>query len=158
MSPAASSPASRPAAADGALPVTVLLEDPSLPYPYQDGGEFNELDRSDLRRLKEALESLGRFSFEFLDRHETLAAELAERRPAFVFNLCDTGWRNRGELEAHIPALLEMLGIPYSGAAPAALLLCRDKALVRAVAADLGLPVPVERYLAAGVNEARSGV
>ena len=152
MRPASARRASEPAGG-GRLPVTVLLEDPSLPYPYQEGGAFNELDRSDLRRLKEALSRLERYRFDFLDRHETLAADLAERRSRFVFNLCDTGWRNRGELEAHIPALLELLEIPYSGAAPAALLHCRDKALVRAAAAALGIPVPVERYLAASDRE-----
>ena len=132
---------------EGRLPVTVVLEDPALPYPYQDGSSFSEVDRQDRERLKSTLGTLEEFRFEFLDRHETLAEDLARHRPAFVLNLCDTGFRNRGELEAHIPALLEMLEIPYSGAAPAALLLCRDKALVRAVAADLGVPVPTERYL-----------
>ncbi len=132
---------------DGRHPVTVVLEDPGLPYPYQDGGSFNARDRADLEQLKEALLRLPRYRFEFLDHHESLFAELAARRPAFVFNLCDTGFSNQGELEAHIPALLEMLQIPYSGAAPAALLLCRDKALVRAVAAGLDVPVPAERYL-----------
>ena len=130
--------------------VTVLLEDPRLPYPYQDGDTFNAVDQVDLQRLKEALLQIPGYRFEFLDRHETLAAELAGRRHSFVFNLCDTGFRNQGELEAHIPALLEMLGIPYSGAAPPGLLLCRDKSLVRAVAAGLGVPVPAERYLDGG--------
>ena len=132
---------------DDRLAVTVVLEDPGLPYPYQASGVFNALDRSDQRRLREALSQLTEHRFELLDRHDTLAAELAARRPGLVFNLCDTGFRNRGELEAHIPALLEMLEIPYSGAAPAGLLLCRDKAMVRAVAAGLGVPVPRERYL-----------
>ena len=127
--------------------VTVLLEDPSLPYPYQEGGAFTALDRSDQQRLQDALAAMPEYRFDLLEHHETLTDELAARRPEFVFNLCDTGFRNRGELEAHIPALLEMLDIPYSGAAPAGLLLCRDKALVRAIAAGLGVPVPAECYL-----------
>ena len=143
----------RPQGSDGS-PVTVLLEDPTLPYPYQDGGTFNALDQANLGRLKDALLALPGYRFEFLERHDTLAADLAARRPRLVFNLCDTGWRNRSEMEAHIPALLEILDIPYSGAAPAALLICRDKALVRAAARDLGVPVPAERYLTGGDSEA----
>ena len=135
---------------DGPLPVTVVLEDPRLPYPYQEGGVFNELDRADQLRVRLSLRRLPGYRFEFLDRHESLASDLAARRPAFVLNLCDTGFRNRGELEAHVPALLEMLDIPYSGAAPEALAVCRDKALVRAVAAEMGVPVPAERYLDGG--------
>ena len=128
-------------------PIAVLLEDPRLPYPYQTGGFFNAVDRDGLERLKRALGELPGHRFEFFDRHDTLASELAARRPRFAFNLCDTGFRNQGELEAHIPAMLEMLEIPYSGAGPAGLLLCRDKALVRSIAAQLGVPVPAERYL-----------
>ena len=141
---------------DERQPVTVVLEDPRLPYPYQDGGAINARDRSDLERLKQALRQIPGYRFEFLEDHDSLAARLAGHRPAFVFNLCDTGFRNRGELEAHIPALLEMLQIPYSGAAPAGLLFCRDKALVRTVASDLDIPVPAERYLE-GDSEAVEG-
>ncbi len=140
---------SEQSSSDNRLRVTVILEDPSLPYPYQEGGAFTALDRSDQQRLREALAAIPEYRLDLLEDHGTLAGELAARRPEFVFNLCDTGFRNRGELEAHIPALLEMLDIPYSGAAPAGLLLCRDKALVRAAAADLGVPVPAERYLEA---------
>ncbi len=135
----------RPPASPDAI--TVLLEDPRLPYPYQSGGAFNELDRDEGRRLRQALGELPSYRFELLDRHEGLASELASRAPAFVFNLCDTGYRNHGRLEPHIPALLELLEIPYSGAGPEGLVLCRDKSLTRAVAAGLGVPVPAERYL-----------
>ena len=147
MSRAAEPPNESGGDARGPLSIAVVLEDPRLPYPYQEGGVFNELDRADQRRIRETLRRLPGYRFDFLDRHETLAADLAARRPTFVFNLCDTGFRNRGELEANIPALLEMLDLPYSGAAPASLLHCRDKALVRAAARGLGVPVPAERYL-----------
>ena len=141
MSPAGDAAAP---AIDGAI--TVLLEDPRLPYPYA-GGAFSEVDTADLGRLEETLERLERYRFELLDDHENLAATLADRRPRFVFNLCDTGLRNRGSLEGHIPALLEILEIPYSGAGPAGLAIGRDKALTRAAAAELGVAVPAERYL-----------
>ncbi len=65
-------------------------------------------------------------------------------RPAFVFNLCDTGYMNKASQELHVPALLEMLQIPYSGAGPAGMALCYDKALVRSVASELGIPVPAQ--------------
>ena len=78
----------------GRLRITVLLEDPRLPYPYQAGGAFNDVDRADRKRLRLSLQQLSQYRFEFLDHHDDLAAALTARRPRFVFNLCDTGFRN----------------------------------------------------------------
>ena len=48
--------------------------------------------------------------------------------------------------ELHVPALLELFGIPYSGGAPACLGMCYNKALVRSIAQSLEIPVPLETY------------
>ena len=74
---------------------------------------------------------------------------LQEDRPDFVLNLCDEGFHNDPFKEMHVAAALEMFGVPYSGAAPRALGLCYDKALVRAVAHSLDIPVPLESFFAA---------
>src|SRR5229473_2134351 len=75
-----------------------------------------------------------------------LLADLRASRPDFVFNLCDEGYNNDAFMELHVPAVLEILDIPYSGAGPSCLGLCYNKALVRAVAASLDVPVPLETY------------
>jgi D-alanine-D-alanine ligase len=97
-------------------------------------------------RLKAALAELPEYRFRYLDNHASLIADLRARRPQFVLNLCDEGFDNDAFMELHVPALLEMLDIPYSGAGPACLGLCYDKALVRAVAEALDVPVPLETY------------
>jgi D-alanine-D-alanine ligase len=61
-------------------------------------------------------------------------------------NLCDEGFNNTAFLELHVPAFLEMLGIPYSGGDPVCLGLCYNKSLVRSVAKSLDIPVPLETY------------
>ena len=48
------------------------------------------------------------------------------------------------------PAMLEVLGMGYTGAGPAALAACYDKGLVRAVAQGLDVPVPLESYVRPG--------
>ena len=63
-----------------------------------------------------------------------------------MLNFCDEGFNNDAFLEMHVPALLEMLGIPYSGAGPACLGLCYNKSLVRAAAEAVDVPVPAETY------------
>lgn len=57
-----------------------------------------------------------------------------------VFNIAEGhGGRNR---EAHIPALLEFLGIPYTGSDPLTLSLTLDKSAAKRVLASEGIPTP----------------
>jgi D-alanine-D-alanine ligase len=126
--------------------VTVLLGDPRLPDQVKRNGRFNSEDLETVERLKGALAEIPAYRFRYLDNHASLLADLRAKRPQFVLNLCDVGYDNDAFMELHVPALLEMLDIPYSGAGPACLGLCYDKALVRAVAASLDVPVPLETY------------
>ncbi|HEV2547880.1 MAG TPA: methyltransferase domain-containing protein [Stellaceae bacterium] len=126
--------------------VTVLLGDPRLPDQVKRNGRFNSEDLETVERLKSALAEIPGYRFRYLDNHASLLADLRAQRPQFVLNLCDEGYDNDAFMELHVPALLEMLDIPYSGAGPAGLGLCYDKALVRAVAASLDVPVPLETY------------
>ncbi len=130
--------------------VTVLLGDPTLPDATKREGRFHEEDLECVERLKQALAKLSGYRFAYWDRHETLIQDLIASPPTFVLNLCDTGFRNEARLELHVPALLELLGIPYSGAPPACIPLCYDKAIVRAIALGLGVPVPEEQFVPAG--------
>jgi D-alanine-D-alanine ligase len=130
--------------------VTVLLGDPSLPDSVKRDGQFNDEDLETVARMKTALAELSDYRFEYVDRHEKLLERLLEHRPAFVLNLCDEGFANDAQKELHIPALLDLLGVPYTGAGPAALGLCYDKAKVAAIARALEIRVPEEtRYDAA---------
>jgi D-alanine-D-alanine ligase len=52
--------------------------------------------------------------------------------PDVVFNLCESFWNDRAN-EPNIPALLELLKVPYTGAGPEALLLCKDKPLAKTI-------------------------
>ena len=125
--------------------VTVLLGDPRLPDLTKVDAIYSREDLESIQRLKTALGGLTGYQFRFLDDHGTLLGDLLARPPQFVLNLCDTGFRNAAAFELHVPALLEMLQVPYSGATPACMCLCFDKSLVRAAAAALGIAVPREK-------------
>jgi len=127
--------------------VTVLLGDPRLPDSVKLAGKFNAEDLATVERLKAALGELSEYSFRYLDNHAALLADLRRDPPEFVFNLCDEGFDNDAFKELHVPSYLELLNIPYSGAGPASLGLCYDKAIVRAVAQGLDVPVPLETYV-----------
>jgi D-alanine-D-alanine ligase len=134
--------------------VTVLLGDPTLPDEVKRDGQFNPEDHETLARMRSALEELTAYEFNYLDRHELLISRLRRDPPAFVLNLCDEGFRNDPRKELHVPALLELFDVPYSGADPLALGLCYDKALVSAIAQSLEIPVPYETYFDAADSSA----
>lgn len=127
--------------------VTVLLGDPRKPDIVKRGGQFNEEDIATVNTLKEALATLPGYSFRYLDNHTTLVNELATLRTDLVMNLCDEGFGNDAFKELHVPALLEVFDLQYTGAAPGCLANCYDKSLVRAIAMQLDIPVPLESYI-----------
>ncbi len=65
---------------------------------------------------------------------------LREARPDVVFNIAEgEGGRCR---EAHVPALLELLGIPYVGSDPLTLAVTLDKPVAKRLVASEGFPTP----------------
>lgn len=124
--------------------VVVLLGDPSHNDPLKPNGVFDDDDFYTINCLKKALESLPGYRFTYLFRHDSFVEDLMAFRGKvdYIFNLCDEGFRNDPRKELHIPALLEMLGIPYTGAGPQCLAYCYDKSLVRGIAIEMSIPVP----------------
>mgnify|MGYP002622420178 CR=1 FL=1 len=127
--------------------VTVLLGDPGLPDSCKRDGQFNEEDHVTITRLKEALGKLEAYDCRYLDNHASLLSELRANPPQFVLNLCDEGFNNDAFKELHVPAMLELFGIPYSGAGPATLGMCYNKSHVRAIAESMSIDVPLETYI-----------
>ena len=127
--------------------VTVLLGDPRLADGSKREGAFHEEDFQTRDAMRAAFESLPGYRFRFLDDHAGMLDELRRSPPEFVVNFCDTGFRNVPTAELNLPAYLEMLDVPYSGAPPSAMVLAWDKSIVRAIAAAMGIAVPDEAYI-----------
>lgn len=132
------------------IDVAVLLGDPRLPDTVKLGGQFNPEDMDTIKKLKDALAELPQYRFRYFDNHATLERDLDDLATDLVFNLCDEGLNNDAFKELHVPALLEVRGMVYSGGAPGCLASCYDKGLVRAVAQSLDVPVPLETYIRPG--------
>ncbi len=60
----------------------------------------------------------------------TIVKALDERKPDLVFNLTEAFDGDR-RLDKNIAALLEMVGVPFTGTSAAGLMLCRDKRLCK---------------------------
>lgn len=132
------------------LNVAVLMGDPRLPDNVKRDGHFNAEDLETIRILKEGLSGLPGYEFRYIDNHATLSQDLTSQPTDLVLNLCDEGLNNDPFKELHCPALLETLDMPYTGASPRCLSACYDKGLVRAVAVQLDVPVPLETYIRKG--------
>ncbi|GJM06118.1 MAG: D-alanine--D-alanine ligase [marine bacterium B5-7] len=126
--------------------IMVLMGDPRKPDKVKLNGQFNAEDFETIEKLKVVLQDLP-YTISYDDDHQKLLDTLTKNKPDFVLNLCDEGFGNDASMELHVPALLEMLNIPYSGAGPDCLALCYNKAIVRAVAAGLDIAVPLETYV-----------
>jgi D-alanine-D-alanine ligase len=79
--------------------------------------------------VKAALEE--QHSVTMIEATEYAPQRLLEVQPDIVFNIAE-GLRGPSR-EAQIPALLEMLGIPYTGSDPVTLALCLDKARAKEI-------------------------
>src|SRR4030042_1178325 len=124
--------------------VVVILGDPQKadllkPSPIFDDDDFYTIDQ-----LKSGLKELKNYNFTYLTNHDTLIQDLmkAKEKINFAFNLCDEGYYNDAQKELHIPSLLEMLSIAYTGSGPQCLAYCYDKSLVRGIAREMDIPVP----------------
>lgn len=67
-----------------------------------------------------------------------LLDRLRNEKPDFVFNIAE-GHKGRSR-EAHVPALLELLDIPYSGSDPLTLAATLDKPTAKRLVASVGVP------------------
>jgi D-alanine-D-alanine ligase len=136
--------------------VVVVLGDPRLPDSVKPGGRYGQDDLQTVERLRAALAELSDFRFRYVDHHAELLPLLGAARPELVLNLCDEGYKNDAAMESHVPALLDLLGIPYTGAGPACLVMCYDKSVVRSIAVSLGIPVPEE--ISVSEDDALAGI
>ncbi len=69
----------------------------------------------------------------------TLLAQLQNSRIDVVVNLCE-GFAGRSSGQIHITGILELLGLPYTGAPPNCISLTHDKAQTKRLLAGSGIP------------------
>ena len=123
--------------------IAVILGDPSLNDFIKPDAKFDKDDFETIDKLKAALGLSKNYNFSYLNNHKTLVDDLQklQGKVDMVLNLCDEGFNNEAIKELHVPALLEILKIPYTGSNPQTLAYCYDKSLIRGIATEIGVPV-----------------
>ncbi|MEK7388533.1 MAG: ATP-grasp domain-containing protein, partial [Elusimicrobiota bacterium] len=114
-----------------------------------EGGEEKAV-HSDLTsvglNIQKAVESKGH-RVTFFDMNETPLPfdKIANANVDMIFNVCER-INNSSLLEPHAAAILDCLGIPYTGSNPLTLALCIDKIKVKKILEQHGLPTPKFDY------------
>jgi D-alanine-D-alanine ligase len=105
--------------------------------PPSASDEFAEWDSVEtIDAVDSALSALGEVIR--LEADEDFPERLRDARPDIVFNIAE-GWRGVNR-EAHVPAICEFYGVPYSGSDPFTLSLCLDKARAKETLSYHGIP------------------
>jgi D-alanine-D-alanine ligase len=109
-------------------------------WPGMSPDRWDDLDSEEtIQSIMQAIEA-GRHDVTFLEGNASLFETLPQVKPDICFNICE-GHSGDGR-EAHVPALLEMLHIPYTGSQVLTLALALDKPMTKRVLTYHGLPTP----------------
>jgi len=96
--------------------------------------------QQDARLIGEYLETLG-ISVDLFPGNAELPGQLRTNKPEMVINLADSV-KGEESLASAIPGVLELLGIPYTGADILGLSLDTNKFLIKKLLQQNGIPVP----------------
>lgn len=110
--------------------------------PSEDGNEDSEAEYDSpttLQAIREAIASWGHEVVD-LEANAELPSILATTPVDLVFNIAE-GFKGRNR-ESQVPAILELLDIPYTGSDPATLSIALDKALAKKIVRGAGIHTP----------------
>ena len=109
-------------------------------WPGMSPDQWDDLDSEEtLQAIMNALESNGH-RVTFLEGDATLYDQLRKVKPDICFNITEGHFGD--SREAQVPAILEMLRIPYTGSRVLTLALALDKPMTKRVLAYHALPTP----------------
>ena len=109
-------------------------------FPGMSDDYWDDLDaETTVEALLAAIRSGGHEAV-FHEGDSALAEKLRDHRPDICFNICEAHFGD--SREAQVPALLEMLRIPYSGSKVLTLALCLDKPMTKRLLMWHELPTP----------------
>lgn len=126
------------------LKVLLLFDSPYFkPRGYDFKEEFEEIDWNTEDDVYQALCANGH-KVSLLGLYNDiglLLEEVKENKPDVIFNLADV-FNQKSRFDRNVAGVLEMLDIPYTGASPATLFTCGDKALSKKILRFHRIKVP----------------
>jgi D-alanine-D-alanine ligase len=125
--------------------VAIVFNDLADPRLAEEGEEAPpaHVVREEIPLIEEILRRRGKEVLTLPVGSEVLdaARELALRSPRVVINLCEDLLGDSAH-EMHFAAVMELIGLSYTGSPPLALGLCRDKPRTKTLVQQYGIPTP----------------
>jgi D-alanine-D-alanine ligase len=131
-------PPASPAPTDGAAPLPESFDTQPLSLRTSDD-RYAEWDEPDtIEAVRSALAEIHQVTP--VEADEDFYERIRALKPDIVFNIAEG--LNGVSREAQVPAMLDMLGIPYSGSDPLTLAICLDKSRTKEVLGYHRIPTP----------------
>lgn len=109
-------------------------------YSHRLSDKYAEWDDAEtIAAVKSAIEKAGH-EVVLIEADETAFDKLKSERPDIVFNMAE-GYGGSAR-ESYIPAMLEMLGIPYTASDAVTIGICHDKSRCKEILAYYNIPTP----------------
>ncbi len=126
------------------LDVLLLMDSPYfVPRGHSFENEFKESDWEAEADVYRSLLECG-YNVRLLALYNDISMlfdEIKQNRPDVVFNMAEV-FKQKPHFDKNIVWLLEMLGVPYTGASPVSLLICNNKALTKEILSFHRIRVP----------------
>ena len=113
----------------------LLLFDLSVNLPREEYSEhWNTPDWKSERDVRSTITKLGHevIPFGIFDDIEPFLKLVKEEKPDLVFNMSEA-FSGKRDFEPNLTALMQLVGVPFTGAGPMSLQLCKDKGLTKII-------------------------
>lgn len=118
------------------------LTDKELPFtPYFEVENFTPLEEYEILAKRLSKTGFNSYTLNIKDDIEFLITNIKKKKPDVIFNFIEL-YKDNARLEMNVVGLLELMGIPYTGAPPIALANCQNKVLAKAMLNAVGIKTP----------------
>ncbi len=118
------------------------LNKKKLPFtPYFEVDNLTPIEEFEILKERLCKNNIDAYSINIKDDIDILITDLKKRKPDVIFNFVEL-YKDNARLEMNVVGLLELLGIPYTGAPPIALANCQNKVLTKRILNTFGIKTP----------------
>ena len=109
--------------------------------PYFEVEELTPIEEYELMAERLTKAGFEAYPLNIMDDLNLLIKEIKDNKPNVIFNFIEL-YKENSRLEMNIVGVLELIGIPYTGAPPMALANCQSKVLAKRILNAYGIQTP----------------